>query len=79
MPNSTLAPQHAPETNPLVASGEYIRSYVCELEPGDVTVFDETVQSVERVTDERTIVTFTNGHQSAYGRASSTMLVKSAS
>ena len=53
----------------------YARVFVCELEPGDVTAWGETVDHVERVTDNRTHVHFTNGAISAYGRGTSTVLI----
>ena len=64
------------EKNPLVASGEYERVFVCELGPGDVTSFDEVIEKVERVTDTRTIITLVSGSSWAFGHAGSTLLVK---
>jgi hypothetical protein len=54
----------------------YYRSYVVELEPGDVTAFDETVESVERITDNRTFVRMVDGNLFTYGKADTTILVR---
>jgi hypothetical protein len=55
---------------------EYVRVYVCELEAGDVTAFGETVESVDRVSDHRTVVRFTNGEVTAYGNGHTTALIE---
>jgi len=63
------------ERNPLVASGEYERTYVCELEPGDVLATGETVERVRRVGDRSTWVHYANGQHSCHERPYSTVLV----
>ena len=54
----------------------YGRVYVCELEPGMVNAFGETVESIQRITDDRTWVMFTNGQINVYARAEATMLIE---
>lgn len=65
-----------PETNPLVLSGAYERVFACEAEAGDVTVFGERVESVERVTDDKTLVRLNNGQTLVYGQGKSTLLIE---
>lgn len=57
-------------------SNQANRVYVVELEPGDITIFDEVVERVDRVTDSRTLIHMSNGHVSAYSKAYSTILIK---
>jgi len=64
------------EKNPLVLSGEYERVFVCELEPGDITVWGKVVNKIERVTDNFTKVFYEDGSVEHYGRALSTTLIK---
>lgn len=54
----------------------YIRSFVSELEPGDVNSFGETVRTVSRITDERVHVIMENNTSYYFQNAGSTMLVK---
>lgn len=54
----------------------YDRVFVTELESGDVNAFGETVVSVERVTDERTRVTFDNDYTSVFSKADTTTLIR---
>lgn len=54
----------------------YDRVYVVELEAGDVTPWGEVVEAVERISDQRTHVTFATGATSSYGKADSTVLVR---
>lgn len=53
----------------------YIRSFVSELEPGDVNSFGETVRTVSRITDERCHVIMENGSSYFFSNGMSTMLV----
>ena len=64
------------ELNKLVASGEYERVYVCELEPGDIIVGYKVVDKIERVTDNFIKVFYEDGSLEHYGRALSTTLIK---
>lgn len=54
----------------------YIRSYVVELEAGDVNSFGETIEKVVRLNDHRTNVYTTTNVMYAFDRADSTMLVR---
>lgn len=62
---------------PVIIDGvEHDRTYVVELEPGDVTAFDEEVLRVRRITDRSTIVYLTNGESRSYSMPGATMLTK---
>jgi len=65
-----------PETNRLVLDGTMQRVFVSELEPGDVTALGWTVENTRRVTDNRTLVTTTDGDTYSFGRADWTMLIE---
>lgn len=63
------------DPNPFVASGEFERVYACEVEPGDVLVFGETVTGVERLPfGNRVRITTDQGETDR--NASGTVLVK---
>lgn len=63
------------DRNPLVASGEYERTYVCELSSGDVLATGETVVSVG-TRGETVSVACDNDTWVTYGHRDSTVLVK---
>lgn len=54
----------------------FIRSFVNELEEGDVNSFGERIVKVVRLNDDRTNVYTSNDVMYAFGDAHSTMLVK---
>lgn len=62
------------EANPLVASGEYERTYVSELVPGDLLATGEIVSRVRN--DGRTTLTFEDGECVTYGNPLSTVLTR---
>lgn len=64
------------ETNRLVLTGQAERVFVCEVEPGDVNMFDETAEHVVRLSDQRTVIWWSTGSCSGYNRADSTILIK---
>lgn len=64
------------EQNPLVASGEYGRVFVSELEPGDHLATGEVVHHVDRVTDHVTVVRLADGSARPYACAFTTVLVR---
>lgn len=64
------------EHNTLVASGEFARVYVCELEPGDVLATGETVAADAVRSGLSVWVEFVGGAVASYGRADTTVLVR---
>lgn len=63
------------EHNPLVRDGTHERVFVAELQPGDVTAFNEVVEQVERVHDG-VLVHLNDGTTITYRNGGSTILVK---
>lgn len=63
------------ERNALVASGEFVRVFVAEVQPGEVDAFGETVASVVFV-GERVGLSFESGRVASYRDPAATILIR---
>jgi hypothetical protein len=63
------------ETNPLILSGEYVRVYVADLLPGDVTAFGKTVKNIVRYA-YKVGVSYVDGSRETWSNEYETILVK---
>lgn len=76
-----MATHKIPDTSRVIDGHVYYRTYVCELEAGDITTFNETVVSIERnpVTEAVSVTLDTMGDTRIlfYSHPDSTVLVRS--